>query len=482
MREEFRERSAGRGLPRGENRRAAGWTGAAVLALGFVGLIVAGTLLLLLPAATAAGSSAPFSVALFTATSAVCVTGLGVVETGLYWSRFGQVIILLLIELGGVGFGAGATLLFWLIGRNISLNERRMLREIVPGTNLDQVVRTSLAIVGVSVAIQAVGALVLFLGWLPRYPAGEAAFLALFHAVSAFCNAGFDVFGAVGQPGVSMGAERHNPVTIVPIALLVLLGGLGFPVIGELAAWRPRRVRLQHPATGRLPQPRPALSLNARLVLVAHLGLFVLGIAIFWLLEFSNPRTFGGQNIGGQFLDAVNTSLYPRSVGFGSIPLNSFRATSLLLLLVLMFVGTASAGTGGGVKVNTVAALFAGAAGTVAGRPRPELFKRTLSQESINKALTVVLISGVVIVSATFMLALTDPALALNHALFEVISAFSTVGLTLDTTGRLSEPGRVIIELMMFIGRLGPLTLVVLLAARERAPRVTYAEEPVLIG
>jgi trk system potassium uptake protein TrkH len=469
-------------LPRGENRRAAGWTGAAVLALGFVGLIVAGTLLLLLPAATAAGSSAPFSVALFTATSAVCVTGLGVVETGLYWSRFGQVIILLLIELGGVGFGAGATLLFWLIGRNISLNERRMLREIVPGTNLDQVVRTSLAIVGVSVAIQAVGALVLFLGWLPRYPAGEAAFLALFHAVSAFCNAGFDVFGAVGQPGVSMGAERHNPVTIVPIALLVLLGGLGFPVIGELAAWRPRRVRLQHPATGRLPQPRPALSLNARLVLVAHLGLFVLGIAIFWLLEFSNPRTFGGQNIGGQFLDAVNTSLYPRSVGFGSIPLNSFRATSLLLLLVLMFVGTASAGTGGGVKVNTVAALFAGAAGTVAGRPRPELFKRTLSQESINKALTVVLISGVVIVSATFMLALTDPALALNHALFEVISAFSTVGLTLDTTGRLSEPGRVIIELMMFIGRLGPLTLVVLLAARERAPRVTYAEEPVLIG
>jgi trk system potassium uptake protein TrkH len=147
-----------------------------------------------------------------------------------------------------------------------------------------------------------------------------------------------------------------------------------------------------------------------------------------------------------------------------------------------MFVGTASAGTGGGVKVNTVAALFAGAAGTVAGRPRPELFKRTLSQESINKALTVVLISGVVIVGATLLLSLTDPALALSHALFEVVSAFSTVGLTMDTTGRLSEPGRVIIELMMFIGRLGPLTLVVLLAAREQAPRVTYAEEPVLIG
>src|SRR5689334_5059865 len=474
VREEFGELGVGRRLPSGENRRAAGWTwGAGVLALGFVGLIVAGTLLLLLPAATAAGTSAPPSVALFTATSAVCVTGLGVVETGSYWSRFGQVILLLLIELGGVGFGAGATLLFWLIGGNISLSERRMLREIVPGTNLDQVVRTALAIAGISVAIQAVGALILFFGWLPRYPVGEAAFLALFHAVSAFCNAGFDVFGAVGQPGVSMGAERHNPVIIVPLTLLVLLGGLGFPVIGELAAWRPRRVRLHHPATGRLPQPRPALSLNARLVLVAHFGLFLFGIVAFWLLEFSNPRTWGGQDIGSQFLDALNTSLYPRSVGFGSIPLSSFRSTSLLVLLVLMFVGTASAGTGGGVKVNTVAALFAGAAGTVAGRPRPELFKRTLSQESINKALTVVLISGVVIVGATFLLALTDPALALNHALFEVISAFSTVGLTMDTTGLLSEPGRVIIELMMFIGRLGPLTLVVLLAARERAPRVT---------
>jgi trk system potassium uptake protein TrkH len=482
VRAEFGELRVGRGLPRGENRRAAGWTGAAVLALGFAGLILIGTLLLLLPVATAAGMSAPPSVALFTATSAVCVTGLAVVETGSYWSRFGQVVIMLLIELGGVGFGAGATMLFWLIGRNISLNDRRMLREIVPGTNLDQVVRTSVAIVGVSVAIQAIGALILFAGWLPRYPVGEAAFLALFHAISAFCNAGFDVFGTVGQPGISMGAERHNPVILMPITLLVLLGGLGFPVIGELAAWRPRRVRLQHPATGRLPQPRPPLSLNARLVLVAHLGLFVFGIVAFWLLEFSNPRTFGSAAPGSQFLDAVNTSLYPRSVGFGSIPLDSFRSTSLLLLLVLMFVGTASAGTGGGVKVNTVAALFAGAAGTVAGRPRPELFKRTLSQESINKALTVVLISGIVIVGATLLLSLTDPALALTHALFEVVSAFSTVGLTMDTTARLSEAGRVIIELMMFIGRLGPLTLVVLLAARERAPYVTYAEEPVLIG
>ena len=340
MRAEFGDLRVGRRLPHGENRRAAGWTGAAVLALGFAGLILIGTLLLLLPVATAAGMSAPPSVALFTATSAVCVTGLAVVETGSYWSRFGQVVIMLLIELGGVGFGAGATMLFWLIGRNISLNDRRMLREIVPGTNLDQVVRTSVAIVGVSVAIQAIGALILFAGWLPRYPVGEAAFLALFHAISAFCNAGFDVFGTVGQPGISMGAERHNPVILMPITLLVLLGGLGFPVIGELAAWRPRRVRLQHPATGRLPQPRPPLSLNARLVLVAHLGLFVFGIVAFWLLEFSNPRTFGSAAPGGQFLDAVNTSLYPRSVGFGSIPKKAQIVSSLSARATAMDAGS----------------------------------------------------------------------------------------------------------------------------------------------
>jgi len=453
------------------------------LALGFAALIGVGTLLLLLPAATAEGRSAPVSVALFTATSAVCVTGLTLVDTGTYWSRPGQLIILGLMELGGVGFGASATFLFWLIGRNISLSDRLALREIVPGSTLAQVVRTSVLIVAVSVGIQALGALVLFAAWLLKYSVGDAAYLALFHTVSAFCNGGFDVFGTVGHPGTSLAAERNNPLVILPIGLLVLIGGLGFPVMTELATWRPfPRLRRRGWTGHRAHVPVPPLSLNTRLVLVAHLGLFVVGAGLIGLLESRNPQSLGGEGWNQQALDIFTAAINPRSGGFTTEPLTAFRPTTILVVLLLMFIGAASAGTGGGVKVNTIALLFASVGATLAGRPRPELFKRTLTQESINKALVVVVLAALVIAAATFALSLTEPGIALEHLLFEVVSAFSTVGLSLDVTPRLSAAGRLIIELMMFAGRLGPLSLVLVLAAREQAPPVTYAEEPVLVG
>jgi trk system potassium uptake protein TrkH len=228
--------------------------------------------------------------------------------------------------------------------------------------------------------------------------------------------------------------------------------------------------------------PRPPLSLHARLVLVAHLGLFVLGVIAFWAIEFNNPNTLHGEAPGNQFIDAAFTASSPRSSGFTTFALTALEPESLLLVLLLMFVGSASAGTGGGVKVNTVAAILASVAATVAGRPRPQLFKRTLTQESINKALVVVVISTAAIATGTFALTLTEPHIQVERLLFEVVSAFSTVGLSMGATPRLSELGRLIIELMMFVGRLGPLTLVVLLSAREQAPRITYVEEPVLIG
>jgi trk system potassium uptake protein TrkH len=373
--------------------------------------------------------------------------------------------------------------LFWLLGRNISLSDRLMLREIVPGSTLAQVVRTAITIVGSSVAIQAVGAVVLFVSWLSRYPVGDAAYLALFHTVSAFCNAGFDVFGALGQADSSLTHERHNPFIMLPTVALVVIGGLGFPVISELAAWRPiHRARSRTWTPDHVPTPRPPLSLNTRLVVVAHLGLVALGFVMIWLLEFRNPATLGGDPMGGQILETLNAATAPRSSGFATEVFSALRPTTILVIMVLMFIGTGSAGTGGGVKVNTVAALFASVAGTLAGRSRPELFKRTLAQESINKSLAVVVISALVIILATFILSLTEPDIALERLLFEAISAFSTVGLSLGVTPDLSEIGRVLVVLMMFAGRLGPLTLVLLLTARERTPLVTYAEEPVLVG
>jgi trk system potassium uptake protein TrkH len=340
-------------------------------ALGFALLIGAGTLLLLLPGATAAGRSAPVSVALFTATSAVCVTGLTVVDTGTYWSRPGQLIILGLLELGGVGFGAAATFLFWLIGRNLSLTDRLALREIVPGSTLAQVVRFSLLIVAISLGIQALGALVLFAAWLLEYPVGDAAYLALFHTISAFCNGGFDVFGTVGHPGTSLAAERNNPLVIVPIGLLVLIGGLGFPVLTELGTRHPLRRRPGWPAPRDSAPVRPPLSLNTRLVLVAHLGLFAVGAGLIGLLEAGNPHSLGGTGWDQQALDIFTAAINPRSGGFMTEPLTAFRPTTILVVLLLMFIGAASAGTGGGVKVNTIATLFASVGATLGGARAP---------------------------------------------------------------------------------------------------------------
>src|SRR5687768_9593239 len=452
----------------------------AIVVLGFAALILVGTLLLLLPASTRSGAVPPLSLALFTATSAVCVTGLVVVDTGTYWSGFGQTVILLLIQIGGIGFGASATLLFWLIGRNISLSDRIKLAAMVPVTAVSSFARVSLYIIGVSLGLQLAGALVLFVSWIERYPANTAAVLAIFHSVSAFCNAGFDIFGSVGAPGTSLALDRHNPVVTIVITLLVLIGGLGFPVLIELLRrWRrPQgRSNSKHSTVSARSARsiRVSLSLHARLVLVTHLGLFVLSVLLFWVIEGGNPVTLGGEETGKQLIDVVNMAAQPRTAGYATITPLSLAPAGLILTIFLMFVGTASAGTGGGAKVNTVATIFASVAATVSGRPRPELFKRSLTQESVNKGLAVVIIMLATIGTATLLLSLTEPGIAAEHLLFEVVSAFSTVGLSLDVTPRLSEAGRIIVEILMFAGRLGPLTLVVLLTARKEPPNVTYA-------
>jgi trk system potassium uptake protein TrkH len=456
---------------------------ALIAVAGFGVAILAGTLLLMLPASAAAGRSAPVSTALFTAVSAVCVTGLSVVDTGSFWSPFGHWVIMALVELGGLGFGAYATFLFWLVGRNISLSDRLNLQAMLPGSALNTVARTAAYIIGATLITQAIGAIVLFVHWADTMPMGRAAFFAVFHSVAAFCNAGFDLFGSLGAPGVSLGSERHSLTVMAAVTSLVIIGGLGFPVLSELVSWRPRGLRQRrgesNPAAN---LPRPPLSLNARLVLVSHLGLFLASIVVIWLIEWDNPNTMGGQPAGNQFIDAVNAAAFPRSAGFNTIPLVTFTQTSLFFMLVLMFVGSASAGTGGGVKVNTVATLLASVGATIAGRPRPQIFKRSLPQESINKALAVVVVSALVLSLGTLALSISDTQIPVANLVFEAVSAFSTVGLSLNVTPELSEPGRVIVELLMFVGRLGPLTMVGLLSSRERPQPYNYAEEPVLIA
>ena len=450
---------------------------------GFAVAILAGTMLLLMPFSTAEGRSAEVSTALFTAVSAVCVTGLAVVDTGSYWSPFGHWVIMALVELGGLGFGAYATFLFFLVGRNVSLSDRLNLQAMLPGSALNTVVRTAAYILGATLITQVVGAAVLFVHWAGTLPVGTAAFFAVFHAVTAFCNAGFDLFGSIGMPGVSIAPERHSVIVMASISALAIIGGLGFPVLSEIAGWRPRWYRQWRGEQGRGTElPHPPLSLNARLVLVSHLGLFLASILVIWLVEFDNPNTLGGESVGSQLTDAMSAAAFPRSAGFSAIPLLQFSQTSLFFMLVLMFIGSASAGTGGGVKVNTVATLLASVGATIAGRPRPQIFKRSLPQESINKALAVVVVSAIMLSVGSLALSISDPQIPVENLVFETVSAFSTVGLSLDVTPDLSGVGRVIVELLMFVGRLGPLTMVALLSSRERPQPYNYVEEPVLIA
>jgi trk system potassium uptake protein TrkH len=450
---------------------------------GFVVAIAIGTALLSVPLATADGKPASVSTALFTAVSAVCVTGLVVVDTGSFWSPFGQWVIMLLVEIGGLGFGAYATFLFLLVGRNISLSDRLNLQAMLPGSTLNTIWRTAGYILGATLVTQAVGAIVLYIHWSGKLAPDTAAFFAAFHAVAAFCNAGFDLFGSLGAPGSSLAPERHSFALIGTASLLAIIGGLGFPVLSEIASWRPRRFRRWRAEQRMEPVlPRPPLSLNARLVLVSHLGLFLASIPVIWLIEWDNVKTMAGESLGLQFTDAMGAAAFPRSAGFTSIPLLNFSQTSLFFMLVLMFIGSASAGTGGGVKVNTVATLFASVGATMLGRPRPQIFKRSLPQESINKALAVVVVSAVMLSLGSLALSITDPQIPVENLVFEAVSAFSTVGLSLDVTAHLSEPGRAITEVMMFVGRLGPLTMVALLSSRERPQPYNYVEEPVLIA
>jgi trk system potassium uptake protein len=388
-----------------------------------------------------------------------------------------------LVEVGGLGFGAYATFLFWLVGRNISLTDRLHLQALLPGSALNTVARTALYILGATLVTQALGAIVLFVHWAGTLPLDTAAFFAVFHAVTAFCNAGFDIFGSVGLPDASLGPERHSVAVMAAISSLVVIGGLGFPVLSEVVNWRPRWFRWRRGEQGfTSKEPSLPLSLNARLVLVSHLGLFAASVVVIWLIELNNPNTLGGQPAGNQWIDAVNAAAFPRTAGFFTITPLAFTQSTLFLVLVLMFIGSASAGTGGGVKVNTVATLLASVGATIAGRPRPQIFKRSLPQESINKALAVVVVSSVVLSLGSLALSISDPGIPIEGLVFEAVSAFSTVGLSLNVTPELSEPGRVIVELLMFVGRLGPLTMVALLSSRERPQPYNYVEEPVLIA
>ncbi len=427
---------------------------------GFVILIVIGAILLALPMASATGQWTPFLDALFTATSAVCLTGLVVVDTGTYWSGLGQVIILALIQIGGFGFMTSSTLLLLLIGQRVSLRERLLLREALGGGGLGSVLTLARRIFVFTVIAEGIGLLLLTTCFLATVEAPRAVWWGLFHAVSAFNNAGFDLTGDYR----SLIPYNHSPLILLTIAALFILGALSYTTI-EDAVRRRRFARL---------------ALDSKLVLTTTLALLVAGTVLLLFTERANTDTLGGMDGAPRLLNAFFLAA-TRTAGFSTVDIGKLTDDGLLTLIALMFIGGSAGSTAGGIKVQTFSILFFAIVAAVRGVNEVQAFHRRVPMSQVLRAVAIALLGVAWAFTISLALNLTERSLALRNV-FEAVSALSTVGLSTGITPETSAWGRVILIVAMFTGRLGPLTLALALAARERPARYHWPEETIKLG
>ncbi|MGE3472742.1 MAG: TrkH family potassium uptake protein [Vicinamibacterales bacterium] len=438
------------------------------LAFTFLAMIAAGSLLLALPVSAAESRHLSLLDAAFTAVSAVCVTGLIVVDTARDLSVFGQIVVLVLIQIGGLGYMTLSTVLISALGRTVSLQERLTLQEALNAHDMEGLVRLAATVLRLTLVFELTGALVLALWWWSSLGAGAALWFGLFHAVSAFNNAGFALWSD------NLMRWQGDPVVNLVVTTLVVSGGLGFFVWSEL---------LQRKALGL------RLSIHTRLVLRATLVLIVFGTVAFLALEWSNPRTLAGLPIGQKVLAAYFQSVTTRTAGFNTVDIGALTVPTVFVVTVLMFIGASPGGTGGGVKTSTFSITLAALWATVRGEDDTVIFKRRLAPELVAKAFFVSLIAFVTVNAVVWLLLLTEGR-DLMPSLFETTSAFGTVGLSMGQAGSavslsafFSPVGKLLIMLMMFVGRLGPLTLAIAVARhRSSKPKLRYPEGKVLVG
>lgn len=442
--------------------------------LSFAGIVAGGAVLLALPLSAKAQKLA-WEDALFLATSAVCVTGLSPVDPGSVLSFFGQVTLLTLIQVGGLGYMTISAFAAILIRRRLSVTHRLsieiMLGELVEAWRL---LRYTFAF---TFATESLGAVLLFLA-LGRYELSfsERLWFSVFHSVSAFCNAGLDVFGLVGVKRGWAGSLQpfaHDPFIVLTIASLFMLGGLGFPVIVEIA--------------DRIRSKKVRWSIHARAVFLVNFVLWFGGAILIWLFEFNNPSTLKNQPLPIQAMSAFFQSATARTAGFSTVPTGSLTAASLWLLCLWMFIGASPGGTGGGIKTTTIAVLAAATLSGVRMDEQVVLFRRAIPPERLSKAVTFALLAVNTVGIATLLLCITERNLLSSvpygplSLFFEATSAFGTVGLSTGVTPLLSVYGKLILVATMFIGRVGLLTLLIAIVGRKSEP-IRYPHEEILVG
>ena len=436
-----------------------------IIAITFAMIILLGAVLLTLPAASRDGISCGFRPALFTATSATCVTGLVMYDTWTQWSAFGQIVIISLIEVGGLGFMSAASLFVFLFRRKVGLKQRMLMAQALSMDEMSSVVKLQKWVLLGSISIQLLGAAVLLLRFWPEYGFRRALIWGIFHSISAFCNAGFDIFGSVA-PGASVITFNSDPVVLITLMALVVLGGLGFFVWEELARLRSLK----------------KCSVYTKLVLVTSSVLILGGAAVILLLEWNNPGTLGDMPWGQKILNAFFQSVTLRTAGFAGVDQALLTDAGKAVSTVLMLIGGSSGSTAGGLKTVTFVVLLLFLWARARGRSTVQVFHRTVPREKVMDAMT---IAGIMIVLAVFgamFISATSPV-SFTDSLFEAVSALATVGLTAGVTASLSIPAQFLIILFMYFGRVGVLTISLGFLMGDKAEeRFRYAQTNLLIG
>ena len=429
----------------------------------FAVAVVVGTVLLMLPVSAESGMATRPMTALFTAVSSVCVTGLVVVDTPTYWSTFGELVILVMIQLGGLGIMTVATLLLLLVAKRVGLHLQLTAMAETRAVGLGEVRKVVRGVLAFSIAVELVIATLLTIRFAVGYDQslGRSVYLGVFHSVSAFNNAGFALFPD------NMISFATDPWICLPLGIATIVGGLGFPVLFEVA----RRLRRR---TSRW-------SLHVRVTVITYGILFVIGVAAFLLGEWTNPRTIGPVDVGGKLVIGIFHGIQPRTAGFNSVDMGQADPATLLITDVLMFIGGGSAGTAGGIKVTTFALLAFVMLAEIRGEPTVHVLGRRLPSAIQRQALTVAL-AGVGLVMAATVALLAITPFGLDAVLFETVSAFATVGLSTGITDDLPVAGQLVLVALMFLGRLGPITLASALALREQERRYELPEERTIVG
>ncbi len=429
------------------------------LLASFALVIAIGTVLLNMPFSSANGEPVGWINAFFTASSATCVTGLVVVDTATHWTTIGQVVIITMIQIGGLGLMTFAVMFAMILKKNIGLSDRMIIKEQLNVDGMGGLVKLLKYIVMVTVAIEGIGAIILATKFIPIYGLKTGTWYSVFHAISAFCNAGFSTIVGSIEP------YKADWVINITIMLLVIFGGLGFTVILEILE---RKRFKQFTVQGKI-----AIILSTALILIGAIG--------FFLLERTNTGTIANESTSTQWLQSFFQSVVARTAGFGSVDLSKMRDATTFLLIAIMIIGGSPGSTAGGFKTTTVAVLFFTTLSVIRGEKDTVIFNRKIGLEIVRKSLAIIMIGIFLILSIVFVLTITEDASFID-ILYETVSAYATVGVSKGITENLTDIGKVILSLTMYTGRVGSLTMAFALGRKDRASKLNYAETNISVG